>query len=302
MRETSAAASEYSPPRLHFAKFPFSMAIFHHHLSTISRGASSRGIAHSIHAAVAYAGALRIVGIERTHNWLRKADEIVNAEVIGMRCSPSEFADECEAKEKRWDARVGRSLVVALPRELSDDERWRLAKGYALALRDRYGCASFVAVHRPTAADRSSDNHHAHFVITTRQVVGDELERKIRVLDNAHTAREEVKWMRLEWERRANAILQKHGVPSVSRAAVDKRFANQKLSPFEAAMQRRGKVSRTAQRNRILGKLLRSFSSIERELAELTGADMRSPLKPIVRTFNRKFAKPKAMRKPQRKL
>lgn len=247
------------------------MAIFHLNVKTISRASETRGIGHSVFAAVAYAGGLRLKGGGQTHNWTRKALEVVRAEVIAMDCSPACFAHRCEEKERRWDSRVGRTIIAALPKECSDEERWKLAKGYALSLRDRYGCASYVAVHRPGENDRTRDNHHVHFVLSTRRLEGNSFGQKIRVLDNPVSSRAEVNWMREQWEKRINSTLEKHQVPAVSRAAVRDRPAARKMSSAQAAMNRRGIKTRAFQANRILRRLAGSLQNVEAQIEELTG-------------------------------
>ena len=46
-----------------------------------------------------------------------------------------------EAAEKRKDARVAREIEVALPHELTADQRLELTREFAQGLADRYGVA-----------------------------------------------------------------------------------------------------------------------------------------------------------------
>ena len=100
-----------------------------------------------------------------------------------------------EAAEKRKDARVAREFEVALPHELDGAARAALALDFAQDLADRYGAAVDVAVHRPhTQGDER--NHHAHLLMTTRQVTAEGLGEKTTI------------------ERR-NALLNAQGLPAV---------------------------------------------------------------------------------------
>jgi hypothetical protein len=74
------------------------------------------------------------------------------------------------AAEARKDARVAREYELALPHELTQEQRVGLARAFAQELADRLQCAVDVAIHKP---HRHGDqrNHHAHLYATTRQFI-----------------------------------------------------------------------------------------------------------------------------------
>ena len=71
--------------------------------------------------------------------------------------------------EKRKDARVAREFEVALPHEMSSEQRLSLARDFAHELANRYGAAVDFAIHQPhTKGDVR--NFHAHVLMTTRTI------------------------------------------------------------------------------------------------------------------------------------
>ncbi|MGO6841541.1 MobA/MobL family protein, partial [Rhizobium ruizarguesonis] len=74
-----------------------------------------------------------------------------------------------ERAEKRSDARIAREFEIALPHELTPDQRLVLTRAFAEDLANRYGAAVDLAIHRP---GEGSDirNSHAHLMMTTREV------------------------------------------------------------------------------------------------------------------------------------
>src|SRR5581483_1109521 len=67
------------------------------------------------------------------------------------------------------NARLAREFLVLLPLELSPQQRTQLARRFAAELADKYRCAVDVCVHLPRPG-ADSRNHHAHLMMTARQV------------------------------------------------------------------------------------------------------------------------------------
>ena len=86
----------------------------------------------------------------------------------------SDLWNAAEFAEKRKDARVAREFEVALPHELSAEQRLEATREMAQELADRYGAAVDFAIHAPHEAS-DVRNHHAHILMTTRQVTEDGL-------------------------------------------------------------------------------------------------------------------------------
>lgn len=76
-----------------------------------------------------------------------------------------------EQAETRKDATLAREIVVALPHELTDQQRIWLVSDYVREAFVRRGLVADVAIHAP---DRNSDskNFHAHILITERTISG----------------------------------------------------------------------------------------------------------------------------------
>jgi len=74
-----------------------------------------------------------------------------------------------EYAEGRRDSRVAREYLLALPHELTDEQRVHLTRTLAREISDRYGVAVDAAIHAPRA-NGDSRNFHAHLLATTREV------------------------------------------------------------------------------------------------------------------------------------
>jgi Ti-type conjugative transfer relaxase TraA len=197
------------------------MAIYHLSMKTVSRSSGRSAV-----GAAAYRSGTCLTN-ERdglTHDYTRKGG-IEHAEIVLPEGANAEWAHDretlwnaAEFAEKRKDARVAREIEVALPHELTGDERLELVREFSQSLADRYGVAVDFAIHTP---DDNMDirNHHAHILMTTRQVGADglgdktELERENKWL-KAHdlpTTDEQLKALRVEWEETANLALARAG-------------------------------------------------------------------------------------------
>ena len=115
----------------------------------------------------------------------------------------SEFWSKVELAEKRKDARTARTIVVALPVEMSQQEHENCLEKFQGYLASEYGMASQIGIHYD-----HEHNPHAHIVTTTRKVSKEgELGEKIRVLDSSRTAHFELKKIGEAWANFNNEIL-----------------------------------------------------------------------------------------------
>lgn len=212
------------------------MAIYSASVKTVSRGGG-----RSATAAAAYRNGEEITD-ERTgevHDYRRRTgvEHVASFAPEGMAPQPSaELWNRAEAAEVRKNARVAREVLVALPAELTPEQRRELAQGIAQALADRYGTAGTLAVHTP---DREGDqrNHHAHILMTTRRLEpSGALGEKTRELDDVKRGPQEVEWVRAMIEARTNHALERAG----SEARVDRRsLVEQRAAALEAGDQER---------------------------------------------------------------
>lgn len=119
----------------------------------------------------------------------RRRKGVVHTELVLPPNAPRWAADrerlwnEAERAETRRNSTVAREFVIALPEELSVDQRCALAVDFANELVKRHGCAADVAIHAP---GRYGDqrNHHAHILLSTRRLVPSGFGEKTRELDD----------------------------------------------------------------------------------------------------------------------
>jgi hypothetical protein len=245
------------------------MAIFHLSIRPISR---AKG--HSADAQIAYDTRCKLTNSRRgeKHDWSKHKRDVIEWQIIGPKIAPGELAMRAEQAEKRWDARVGRAMDVALPHELSTKAQWDLLRGFGLQLRDTYGAALCVSLHRPnTKGDQR--NAHGHIFMTSRVVDedGDFAKTKIRNLDDRKLGPIEVERIREMWELRCNRALRKAGsAENVSRHSLKAqgidRPASQHLGPKATAMSRNGCRPRKAEANRKIILSSRRIAEIDRQL------------------------------------
>jgi ATP-dependent exoDNAse (exonuclease V) alpha subunit len=153
------------------------VAVYFLNLKTFGRANNSSAV-----SAAAYRAGERIRD-ERTGKTYDHSErrDVLHKEIV----LPSELAGDnvswaldranlwnaAEHAETRKNARVAREYLVALPAELSDEQRLVLTRGFAHELSDRYRFALDVAIHAPRDYPGSDPrNFHAHLLATTREV------------------------------------------------------------------------------------------------------------------------------------
>jgi Ti-type conjugative transfer relaxase TraA len=145
----------------------------------------SRTTGRSAVAAAAYRAA-KLLTNERdglVHDYSRR-EGVGHSEVLLPEGVDAEWAldrsalwNAAERIENRKDARVAREFVIALPHELSEEGRVSLTRAFAQDLANRYGAGVDFAIHTP-GVQGDVRNHHAHVLMTTRQVTGEGLGAK----------------------------------------------------------------------------------------------------------------------------
>lgn len=221
------------------------MASYHLAVKAISRAAG-----RSATAAAAYRAGVEITD-ERTglvHDYTRKAG-VEHRAVVLPDAAPAWAADRsalwnaAEKAERRKDAKVAREYELALPAELSVDERRELAVAFARHISGRYGVAVDVAIHAP-GREGDQRNHHAHLLTTTRRVGPEGLGDKTRELDVKATASVEVEHLREAWNGMQNRALERAKVAervdhrSFQRQGVEQE-ATVHMGPRVSGMERR---------------------------------------------------------------
>jgi ATP-dependent exoDNAse (exonuclease V) alpha subunit len=228
------------------------VAIYHLSVKTISRS-----VGRSATAAAAYRAGVEIAD-KRTgeiHDYTRKGG-VESAELVLPAGAPKWAADRAavwnaaEQAETRKNSTVAREFEIALPSELSADERQRLAHDFAREIVERHGCIADVAIHAP-GKEGDNRNHHAHILCSTRRLTAEGFTEKTRELDERKSGlvdhwRE--RFASLQNERlRENGIADRVDHRSLEAQGID-RVPTVHLGPSVVGMERRGVSSNVQQR------------------------------------------------------
>jgi ATP-dependent exoDNAse (exonuclease V) alpha subunit len=283
------------------------MAIYSLQVKTISRSSG-----RSVVAAAAYRAAENI-GDDRlgvVWDFTRKSG-VLHSEIMTPEGAPDWTQDRAElwnAAERAEDkstrpesAKTGRDIILALPHELSDEQRLTAVREFAAALIHRYGIAVDLALHAP---DRHGDqrNFHAHLLMTTRRIGPGGFGAKTRELDDLKSGPREIEAIRQMWERIGNRALERAGIDERidCRSFVDQgldREATVHLGPVASGMERKGEATdlgdrnrnaqtRNAERERLGGDRAAVSAEIIDLAAERARRDAESELRAAIRTHS----------------
>ncbi len=297
------------------------MAIFHLSTKPISRSAGRSAV-----AAAAYRTKSVLLDERQglLHDYTKRTGVPFEKLVLPEGADEAHWTRErlwnaAEFAEVRKDARTAREWEIALPEELSANDRKELALGFARELAQRYGCAVDVGIHTPgKGGDRR--NHHAHLLATTRVVMGIALGEKTAIeLSDAKRlslglgqGRQEIEQVRALWAERTNQALVKqgqearidhrslavqHGVAltagDVIRAAALDRMPEPKLGWKASAIERRGEKTergnqlREVRRENALRKVLSQKVARIEELSRKVGQYLSQGAQQIRKRFVR---------------
>ncbi|MDA8587158.1 MobA/MobL family protein [Rhodobacteraceae bacterium] len=239
------------------------MASYHLSVKTIKRSAGRSAV-----AAAAYRVGERIECQRegRIHDYTRKQG-IEETFIVTPERAPawaldrSRLWNEAEGAETRRNSVTAREWELALPSEISAEDRSLITREFAEELVSRYGVAVDVAIHAP---HREGDqrNYHAHILTSTRRLEPEGFTAKTRVLDSARTGGAEIDQMRGVWAELQNAALERAGevervdhrsLEAQREAALDRgdtltaeeldRDPELKLGPAANSMERREKAA-----------------------------------------------------------
>ncbi|MCC8688755.1 MobQ family relaxase [Xanthomonas campestris] len=172
------------------------MAIYHSRVKVFSRSHGDSAVA----AAAYRAGLLLFDHLTGQRHDYRRRGGVVMSECLAPQdapawaLSPAELWPQAEAAENRKNSVVAREFEVALPHELSDEQRSDLAIAIGQALVARYGFAVQASIHSP--GSRDGLNHHVHLLATTRRLTSDGFAEKTRELDGGASGKIEIEWIR----------------------------------------------------------------------------------------------------------
>ena len=265
------------------------MAIYHLSVKAVSRSAG-----RSATAAAAYRAGCKIAD-ERTgelHDYTRKRG-VESADIVLPDGAPEWATDRAklwnaaELAEKRKDACVAREFEVALPSELSPDERRRLAMDFAKDMANREGCAVDVAIHAP-GREGDNRNHHAHILRTTRKVEADGLGAKLDTEKAGRKRVDDLNAVRALWADLTNERLRENGIEARvdQRTLVEQgidREPTRHLGPAASGYERRTgepshkrlqfeqEAAERLSRAKELGELERQSRQTDRSILDLSG-------------------------------
>ena len=185
------------------------MAIYHLRATMISR---SQG--RSATAASAYRVAERIedrrTGL--TFDYAARGG-VDHTEILAPDHAPdwvrdrSELWNRVEESETRKNSQVAREVRVALPAELTHAQRVELVRDFAQEQFVGSGMIADIALHAP-GRDGDDRNHHAHILLTTREIGPEGFTTKNRDWNKV----EVLEGWREAWARDANTALERAGI------------------------------------------------------------------------------------------
>lgn len=220
------------------------MPIYHLSIKTVSRSSGRSAV-----AAAAYRSG-EMLADERTGELsdYRRKRGVEHVEIVAPADAPAWVHDRAalwnaaEAAERRKNSVTAREYEIALPAELSAEQRQQAARAFGGWLAERFGVVADIAIHAP-GGEGDSRNHHAHILTTTRAVGPEGLGAKTRALDDRQSGA--VEEVRAKWAEIANAALERAMVAervdhrSHARQGIEE-APTVHLGPAAAALERRG--------------------------------------------------------------
>lgn len=246
------------------------MAIYSLRVQTIGRGEG-----RSVVAAAAYRSGSSLADnrLGMDFDFSAKREGVTHTEIAAPENAPPEFLDRevlwnaADAADRRKDSVPAREILVALPHELNDEQRRELVQEFARGSLAGRGMIADIAIHRP-GGEGDDRNHHAHILVTTRNVDRSGFTSK----NPEWNAREFVVEVRREWADLQNKYLERHA-PDVAKVS-EKSLAEQGLDreptqhkgPDVTAMERRGERTDLGENNRDIEAQNKGDERVDRRL------------------------------------
>ena len=120
----------------------------------------------------------------------------------------SQLWNAVEAVERRKDAQLAREIQLSLPHELTAEQRKELVVGFVQEQFVDHGMIAGIALHAPSAKG-DQRNHHAHVMLTMRELTGEGFGNKERDWNSPDLLEQ---W-REQWALHQNRALERHGYP-----------------------------------------------------------------------------------------
>lgn len=229
------------------------MAIYSLRFQPIERGAG-----RSVVAAAAYRAGVALTDerLAMDFDYSRRRG-VVHEVVLAPPNCPPQLRDRealwnaAELADRRKDSTPAREILVALPDELTADQRRHLVESFALESLVKRGMIADIAIHAPSEKG-DVRNHHAHILVTTRTVGPEGFSGKNRNWDG----RDFLIDLRREWAEAQNIHLGLHAPETAKvseKSLADQgldREPTQHLGPEATAMERRGEQTERGENNR----------------------------------------------------
>lgn len=186
------------------------MAIYHLHMQTISRADGRSAV-----AAAAYRAASRLTAADgRVFDFRRKQGVVAQQIFVPEGRPPIDRQDlwlMAEKTETRKNSTLAREMDMAIPVELTKEERFKLAAQFCHWLAQEYQVAVDCCMHRKDKND-PQENPHLHAMFTTRRYSQEgTLGAKTRELDDLKTRKTHLLRIREKWADFCNEFLQFYG-------------------------------------------------------------------------------------------
>jgi len=186
------------------------VAIYHLHMQTISRADGRSAV-----AAAAYRAASRLTAADGRVFDFRRKQGVVAQQIFVPEGSPPIDRQNlwlmAEKTEKRKNSTLAREMDVAIPVELTQQERFKLTAKFCHWLAQEYQVAVDCCMHRKDKND-TQENPHLHVMFTTRHYMPEgTLGTKTRELDDLKTRKAHLLRIRGKWADFCNEYLQFYG-------------------------------------------------------------------------------------------
>ncbi|HEV2990281.1 MAG TPA: MobQ family relaxase [Candidatus Angelobacter sp.] len=255
------------------------MAIFHLSVKVVSRGGGQSAVAKA-----AYNSRTKLED-ERTglkKDYSRGAEAVVFSGIFAPKNAPQWASDrqqlwnEVERKEdasnRAASAQLAREVVIALPHELSPQQREWLVKDFVREQFTRKGMVADVNIHAPREGD-DPRNHHAHILATMREVGPEGFGPKVREWNS----RKQVEQWRESWENIVNKQLERHGhAARIDRRTLEAQGIDREptthLGPFAQAMERKNQETERGNTYREAVHRIDDLAALKSELADVDKA------------------------------
>lgn len=228
------------------------MAIFHLTAKIVSRGRGQSAIAKA-----AYNSRQKLANEDtgKIHDYTYKEEPVFTG-IFAPKDTPDHLREreslwsEVEKREKRKDAQLARDIEIALPHELTDEQRRQLVTDYVRENFVRKGMIADVAIHSP-GPEGDSRNHHAHILLTMREVGPDGFGKKIREWNSQG----QLQTWRENWANLANRYLERHGHDArIDHRSLEEQGSDREatihLGPAATQLERQGEATELGDRNR----------------------------------------------------